>query len=146
MEFKLINNDLFNQDPFFYYTSQIFTYVSGTYDNNSNILSQTNALNQTTSFVYDIFNRLIKTTDNLWNIVEYKYNKNDKDIDDTDLRRDNQGNKQRNRRYLYKSKYQNKEVKENNILKKKSGKDSISTGLIFLEIIKEFEKMGDGLS
>ncbi|HBD95848.1 MAG: hypothetical protein A2015_04580 [Spirochaetes bacterium GWF1_31_7] len=32
-----------------------------------------------------------------------------------------------------------------NILKKKSGKDSISTGLIFLEIIKEFEKMGDGL-
>ncbi|MDD3793571.1 MAG: DUF6531 domain-containing protein [Candidatus Gracilibacteria bacterium] len=48
------------------------------YDNNSNILSQTNALNQTTSFVYDSFNRLIKTTDNLGNIVEYKYNKNDK--------------------------------------------------------------------
>ncbi len=55
---------------------QIIT--SFVYDNNWNILSQTNALNQTTTFLYDSFNRLVKTIDNLWNIIEYKYNKNDK--------------------------------------------------------------------
>jgi len=62
-------------------SKQIITSYS--YDNNSNMLSQTNALNQTTSFVYDSFNRLVKTTDNLWNIIEYKYNKNDKVIEET---------------------------------------------------------------